>query len=199
MSLDDMRQEWRKEMDRAIPRAEIDQLLGVVQRRCAEMERQVHGRDIREILAAVFVVGVFAMMWPVYRTSLVAALGVVLIVLGAGLIIYVLLSSKAPAPTSFQVSVLEYSRNRLAWLDRQIGLLRNVVWWYVAPICVGCLLFGWGLTGGSILGFGVHAAVVLAICAGIVYLNQWTVRHSLEPVRDELKGLIASLERTQES
>ena len=69
-----------------------------------------------------------------------------------------------------------------------------MVWWYVAPIRVGCLLFGWGLTRGTILAFAVHAVIVLAVCAGIVVLNQWAVRRSLQPVRDEVARLIERLE-----
>ena len=137
----------------------------------------------------------FAAMWPIYRSSPAAILGVALIVCGAGFIVYSLLSSRTPAPTSFQASVLECSRNRLAWLDRQIGLLNSVLWWYVAPICLGSLLFGWGLTGGSPLAFGFHAVIILAIGAGIVRLNQWTVRQHLQPLRGEVVRLIENLER----
>ena len=63
-------------MDCAIPPTELDELLTLVQRRCSGMERQEHGRDVREVLAAVFVVGAFAAMWPLYRSSPVAVVGV---------------------------------------------------------------------------------------------------------------------------
>ena len=96
---------------------------------------------------------------------------------------------------SIQASVLECSREHLAWLDRQIVLLKNVIWWYVAPLCVGCLLFGWGLAHGSMLAFALHTVIVLAVGAGIVLLNQYAVRRSLQPVRDEVARLIDSLEK----
>jgi len=181
-------------MDRSIASPELYELMSVVQQRCAGTERHVHGRDVREILAAVFVVGAFAAMWPLYRSSRVAILGVALIILGAALIIYVLMSSRAPAPLSFHASVLEFSRHRLAWLDRQIRLLQTVAWWYVAPLCVGCLLLGWGVTGGQGLVFGLQALFTLAVGTGIVFLNQWTVRQALQPVRDDLLRLIEALE-----
>jgi hypothetical protein len=126
----------------------------------------------------------------------VAVAGVALICFGATLIIYVLMSSRTPSPSSFDVSVLEFSRQRLVWLDRQIRLLRTVVWWYVAPLCVGCLLFGWGLTRGVWHVFALHALLVLAVGTGIVLLNQWAVRRSLQPVRDDVSRLIEALEST---
>jgi hypothetical protein len=194
MSLEDIKREWRKEMDRSISSSELQELLDVVQRRCAGSERTIHGRDVREVLAAVFVVGTFAAMWPLYRSSGVAILGVALVCLGAALIIYVLMSARQPEPLSFHASVLDFSKNRLAWLDGQIRLLRTVAWWYVAPICVGCLLLAWGITSGAWLAFGLQAILTLAVAAGIVVLNQWTVRHSVQPVRDDLAQLIEALE-----
>jgi hypothetical protein len=194
MSLEEIQREWRTEMDRAIPTSELEKLLDMVQRRYAGIEHQVRGRDIREILVAVLVVGATAVMWPLCRSSPAAVLGFALIVLGAALIIYVLLSAKTTAPLPFQASVLEFSRNRLAWLDRQIRLLQTVVWWYVAPLSVGCLLLVWGLSGGAGLAFGVQALLVVAIGMGVVLLNQWTVRKYMQPVRDDLARLIEALD-----
>jgi len=198
MSLEDLKREWRNEMDRSISSSELQDLLNFVQQRCAGMERTIHGRDVREILAAVFVVGAFAAMWPLYRSSPVAMLGVALICIGAALIIYVLMSAQKPEPLSFQASVLDCSRNHLAWLDGQIRLLRTVVWWYVAPMCAGVLLFTWGIARGAWLVFALQSLFTLAVATGIVVLNQWAVRRGLQPVRDDLARLIEVLETTDQ-
>ena len=47
MSLEDLKQEWRNEMDHSIPPARLEQLLVMVQERFSEMERQIHSRDMR--------------------------------------------------------------------------------------------------------------------------------------------------------
>jgi hypothetical protein len=86
---------------------------------------------------------VFAAMWPRYRSSLVAGLGVAIIILGGTVIVYMLLSSRKQSILPFNASVLEFSRQRLAWLDDQIHLFETAVWWYVAPCFPGCLLVGW--------------------------------------------------------
>jgi hypothetical protein len=90
--------------------------------------------------------------------------------------------------------VLEFSRGRLAWIDRQIRLLRTVAWWYVAPLGVGSLLFTWGMSGGAWHIFGVQAVITVAVAAGIVSVNRWAVQKSLQPVRDDLARLIEALE-----
>jgi hypothetical protein len=91
----------------------------------------------------VFVAPVFAARWPLFRSSLVASLGVAIIILGGTVIVYMLLSSRKQSILPFNASVLEFSRQRLAWLDAQIHLLETAVWWYVAPCFPGCLLVGW--------------------------------------------------------
>jgi hypothetical protein len=183
-------------MDRAIPASELEQLLSGVQQQCAGMERTVHGRDVREIVVSVIIVAIFAAMWPNFRTEPVTSLGIGLIILGAVLIIGVLLWSRKPAPLPFDATVLECSRNRLAWIDGQIRLLQNVVWWYVGPLTTGLLLFAWGRAGGDPVGFVVPGAFFLAVGAGVVYLNRWAVRCSLQPIREDLVRLIETLEST---
>ena len=183
-------------MDRSISASELNELFTDVQRRYARTERSIHGRDVREILAAILVVGLFAAMWPLYRSSPVAILGVALIGAGAALITCVLLSARRSEPLPFDASVVTFSRNRLAWLDGQIRLLRTVAWWYVAPLCGGCLLLTWGITGGAWHAFALQAILTLAVAAGIIALNLWAARTSLQPVRDELARLIEALEAT---
>jgi hypothetical protein len=194
MELDDIKREWRTQMERSISPSELHELLNHVQERYTSMERTIHGRDLREIVAALLVAVLFAALWPVYRSSLIAVSGIGLICAGAVCITIVLLSARKPEPLPFGASVVEFSRSRLAWIDRQIRLLRTVAWWYVAPICVGCLLFTWGITGGSRPTFGLQVVFTIAVGVGIIALNRWAVRKSLQPIRDELARLIDALD-----
>jgi hypothetical protein len=194
MRLEDIKQDWRAEMDRTISATETHELFNAMQQRYFTMKKSIHGRDIREILAAILVVAAFAAMWPIYRKSSVAVLGVAVICAGAVLITCVLLSARRTAPLPFGGSVIEFSRNRLDWLDGQIRLLRTVAWWYVAPLFVGCLLFTWGITGGAWLAFAFQALVTVAVAAWIIAQNQRAVLGNLQPVRDELARFIDVLE-----
>ncbi len=159
-----------------------------VQKRYQELELTVYRRDLREIVAALLAIGMFAAFWPIYRSSPVAIAGVAIIMLGGLVIIYVLLRAQKPSSLPFDVSVVEYCRGRLAWLERQIRLMQTVAWWYMAPMAGGSLLFEWGLAGRSAPAFGVAALVTLAVSIIIIYLNKYAVRQSLQPVRDELRA-----------
>jgi hypothetical protein len=193
MTLDNLQQHWHNEVNQPMPSSELQQVLDTVQRRCAKLERSIHWRDVREILAALFVVAASGPMWPVLRTSRVAALGVLIIVAGAALIMYRLLSARKAAPPRLSTSVLEFARQRLTWLDGQIRLLQTVAWWYVAPISVGCLLLCWGLSGGKPLAFGLLALLNVAVAVLVVGLNRQAVRRELLPVREEVARLIDAL------
>ena len=181
-------------MNRSISSAELQDLLSVVQRRFAG-DGAFHSLARRSRDS-----GSGLRSWHIRRH--VAALSILVRcnsgcfahLPGAVLIICVLLSARKPEPPALDATVLDFSRNRLAWLDGQIHLLQTVVWWYVAPLCLGSLLLTWGITRGEWLVFGLQALFALAVAAGIVALNRWAVRTSLVPVREDLCGLSAALE-----
>jgi CubicO group peptidase (beta-lactamase class C family) len=85
-------------------------------------------------------------------------------------------------------------------VEHQIWLLRNVFWWYLLPFTISILAFFADVTiqhskswiealggGGSLFGF------LLALYCFIDYINQSAVRSQLEPRRQELLALLASL------
>jgi hypothetical protein len=75
-----------------------------------------------------------------------------------------------------------------------------VFWWYLLPIQVGLgALIGsvvWQARFAGlavIIGLTVFALVCGLICWGVYKLNQFAVRKSLEPRRQELETLLSSL------
>jgi hypothetical protein len=193
MSFDDLRRNWNDEVNQPMIPTDWQPLLKDVQDRCAQLERVIQGRDLREILAALFVVAALGTAWPLLQTSRVAVAGFFVIAAGAGLITFKLLRARQGPSLPFHASVLEFARHRLAWLDGQIRLLQTVAWWYVGPLIVGCLMIGWGLAGFNPLAFSALALLDLTIAAGVIALNRHAVRTQLQPVRDEVARLIDAL------
>jgi hypothetical protein len=199
MNFEDVRKSWQSEVTRPESSGELQRLLMDAQRHFGGLERKIYWRDIREILAGVFVAGGFAAGWPIYRSSFVACLGVAIILLSVPIVVYLLISANRPTSTSVTTSVLEFSRQRLAWIDRQIHLLRTVVWWYVAPLFLGCTLVAWGLTPGRRIQFGILMVLNVFVAIVVIWLNRRAVRKDLMPVRQEMGDLIESLQPTSES
>ncbi len=91
--------------------------------------------------------------------------------------------------------------NSLREVTHQIKLLKNVFWWYLLPFDVALVIYILApLAPGWRRGFDVLMATgfVMAFC-GLVswflyWVNQYAVRHELEPRRRELAALLAGLE-----
>jgi hypothetical protein len=194
MNFEELQRNWKSEVNRSAGSADLQRLLVAIQEQCDGLERSAHRRDVREILTAIVVVAFFAAGWPVFRHSMAASLGMALIVLGYFIFVFALLVARRPAPMPLNASVLEFSRQRLAWIDRQIHLLTTAVWWYVTPSFVGVPLAAWGLTSGNHIFFIVLTLFFIVASVQYVYSRRRTARNRWQPVRDEIARLLEDLE-----
>ena len=96
--------------------------------------------------------------------------------------------------------LLDCVRVSLTQVEHQIWLLRNVFWWYLLPFTIAILAFfaqdAWLNHSGFwpiALAFVPFALFLLVLYGFVYYLNQRAVRRELEPRRQELLTLLASL------
>jgi hypothetical protein len=97
--------------------------------------------------------------------------------------------------------LLFYVKESLTQVEHQIWLLRNVFWWYLLPFSVSLMSFflqsAWNTSGGG-WGFVLMASFwglfLFVIYWGVYRLNQRAVQSQLEPQRQDLMKLVASLE-----
>lgn len=97
--------------------------------------------------------------------------------------------------------LLENVKESLTQVEHQIWLLRNVFWWYLLPFIIPILAFfadvAWSLRFAgwleALLFFVILSGSVFAMYSFIYYMNQRAVRVALEPRREELLTLLASL------
>jgi len=147
-------------------------------------------RDFREIGACVFVfAGFFAVLsfdlpWMTQLGAMIYCCAAIFV----GTSIYLGRRRHRVFP---ELSVHEFLEAEIAHLDYQIQLLRNVSWWYLAPLAVGFLMFVWGLLPQP-------AAAVVTVCyflldRTIYWLNQQTIQLELKPQREKLVLVYQSL------
>ena len=96
--------------------------------------------------------------------------------------------------------MLDCVKVSLTQVEHQIWLLRNVFWWYLLPFTIAILAFFAQVAWLNHSGFWpitlalVPFVLFLLVLYGFVYyLNQRAVRRELEPRRQELLTLLASL------
>jgi hypothetical protein len=191
MDLDRLKTAWQA--DDADGRApDLQSLMG----RLAQLDRQVHRRDLREYIAAGLVMAIFGWRAAVTDEPLVR-IGCLVVVLGSMFVIVWSRRATAPRqPFTGDLPMALYCARELEKVDGQVRLLRSVWWWYVTPTVVGILMT---LVPGPVAP-GVKlltAAFVVGVGAVIVWLNVEAARREVEPLRDALRQHLTELRAGQ--
>jgi hypothetical protein len=185
MTLDELQNSWKYQKNDFKLKIEPDVLLREVQRNQRHFENTIFWRDIREagiglLLVAVFLYfGIKSGLWPLYLLAILCLWVSVFIVVDR-----ILQKRRQPCPSD---SLFGFVNSSLDQINHQIWLLRNVLWWYVAPIGVGLII--WFSSRSSLL----DIVVVIFLSLGVYWLNQWAIRKELAPRKHELEELLNSL------
>jgi len=199
MNFDDLQKTWQSHNPGATITINADSLLKEIQRNQRHFLATIFWRDVREVGVA-FLLTVFFLFWGVrfhtWTNDLIA-----LACFGVGTFMVVdrlQQRKKEPAKNSSLKACVESS---LQQVIHQIWLLKNVFWWYLLPLAISLeisfLVVAWNTRhhmAAAVAGFAGQTLFVALINWGIYWLNQYAVRKSLEPRRQELETLLASLE-----
>jgi len=198
MEFEDLQKAWKSQHAGRKLTIDAGLLLKEVRRNQQQFRATIFWRDAREIVVAMFLAlyftfrGLGAHDWTLCLVGLSC--------LGVGLFMVVdrlLQRKRKPATDDSLKGCIETSLHQV---NHQIWLLRNVFWWYLLPIALalGVFIFfhAWqaGSAGSSSLIFWlVYSAGCGLLYWGVYWLNQYAVRKRLEPRRQELESLLASL------
>ena len=201
MNLDDMKKDWQRRSDE-LAGERFDRLAQQIMARSTKFEATITRRDWIEAGAAAVVLIWFGLFLRFESVPFIAALGVVIIMLGCVEIVVVLFwTRRLDARPRRDASLLEFSKAELTRVDRQIRLLRNVSWWYSTPVLVGCVVFIFGLLGSMPLSpwwmawvFYLSFLLCFFLAGFVVHrINQRAVNNNLLPLRAEIVDSIDAL------
>lgn len=191
MKLDDLKTTWKQ---RQIELADhrVDQLVQNAASRSSWFEKTIKRRDLGEFVALAVV---FLLFLPdlFSAESWVTRIGVMVILAGSIFIGFVLYWSGRGKLSCNDQSVMNFCKEQLKRVNRQIWLLRNIAWWYIAPLLVGCCIYVHGLLPGNILTW-IICGFFVALGLFIYWLNQLAVQKRLIPLREEFVGMLMELE-----
>jgi hypothetical protein len=197
MNFEEMQSAWKSQGSGEKMMIDADVLLKEVRRNQRNFRATIFWRDVREVGAALLLTVFFA--YRGLRNDAWTDGAVALACFWIGLFMImdrVMQRRKQPASND---SLKACAEGSLFAVKHQIWLLKNVFWWYLLPLAAALAISKavsiWhsreihsALTGGCI-----YVLVVVLLYRGIYRLNQWAVRKSLEPRRQELETLLASL------
>jgi hypothetical protein len=193
MNLDELGEEWRATNEVAATKDQRDQLIATTCRRVERFWGRIFRRDMIETIAAVFVIIIFG---PIMTRPdrVIASIGAGILVFWALFIIWKLHRARTvQQPAPLDAPVREFCRIELDRLDRQIQLLRSVLWWYIAPCIIGVNIVFIGM-GGSRNESLVYGISTLLLAWGLYALNMSAIAKQLVPPRNELANLLSQLE-----
>jgi hypothetical protein len=200
MNFEELQKAWQSQNPGATVTINTDLLLKEVRRNQHHFWMTIFWRDAREVGVAAFLTWLFLHWairdreWSLYLLSFSC--------FGVGLFMLVdrwLQRRKRPVTNDPLRSCIEAS---LLQVNHQIWLLKNVFWWYLLPlaaaigisICAG--IWRTRQAGFSVMkGWVVFVMFGVLIYWGVYWLNQFVVRKHLEPRRQELESLLASLDK----
>lgn len=192
MNDDALKKLWKEQQLAPASPVPDAELISHMKNKMKKFDRQIFWRDARELVACVFIVLFFSCAIP-FSPSTLSAAGCLVLVLSAIYIAWRLIAARrAHPPMPESAPTGDFVRAELAKVDRQIHLLRTVLWWYLLPLFVGVELFVIGLPSapGEKLAM---SAIMAALCAFVYWLNLWAVRKHLTPLQQELAKTLDSL------
>ena len=204
MNPDNLKAAWQAQGSRNWLTIDPDLLLKEVRRNERSFNAMIFWRDLREIGVSLVMVPVW--FYLIARCSLpwTAYLMVPALLWVAGFMLVDRRRHKQHPPETGEPLGRRVASS-LAQVEHQIWLLRNVLWWYLLPPGLAILAFfgqiAWVIRAGGwwvVLVVAGMTAVEVAIFGGVYWLNQRAVRSELEPRRQELQALLASLKDTDD-
>ncbi len=196
---DKYQQAWKAQASQTRVTVDDDLLQKAVRHSRGSFRALIFWRDVREVGVGLVMIPVWFYIGIVAPLPWTWWLTVPALVWMSGFML-VYRRRHMSQPSEPDEPLLSCVQNSLAELEAQIWLLRNIFWWYLLPPSMSMSAFfvhiAWRLRGGwlTVLGSVVVLEGTLAVTYGVLYfVNQYVVRSQLEPQRQELLRLLASL------
>lgn len=205
MTFEHIQQSWKAQpIDQ---RLSAEAQLAEAKKRARRFHTTIMWRDVRELIASLFVAGVFA--YTAQSQPPIAAAGsyfVAAIALGVGAFFVIDRWRQRQRETSNSTEPRAALARSLDAIDHQIWLLRNVAWWYIGPLALGVLVWAGAVAAtmplpapAQLVFLGVVVLVEIAVSLIVYWLNQKAVDGVLRPQRDDFARLLEQWEEPAEA
>jgi Na+/proline symporter len=199
MNFEDLQKAWQSQDPGAKVTINADVLLKEVRRNQQQFQAMILWRDVREVVGCLLLMlyflyhGIRHDDWTDYLMAMASfSVGTFM------LVDRVRQRRKRPAANHSLKSCIETSLHQV---NHQVWLLKNVFWWALLPfaaavgISIGHSVLHARNPGLAAMIIGMAAVLFITLVYwGIYWVNQFAVRKCLEPRRQELETLLASLD-----
>jgi len=198
MNFEDMQKVWQAQDAGATVTINANVLLQEVRRNQQQFRAMILWRDVREVLGCFLLAMYFSYQGVRHHDWTDGLMAVAAMGVGTFMMVdHLRQRGKRPVANHSLKACIETSLDQVS---HQIWLLRNVFWWALLPfaaavaVSIGHSVWHARNPGYVAMIVGVAAALLIALVyVGIYWVNQFAVRKCLEPRRQELEALLASL------
>ena len=200
MNFEDIQKNWQQQSERESIMINTAVLLKEVRRNKQSFDATIFWRDIREAGGSFLMM--FVLIYLAIKDEYMLLLAPALACLFVAVFMVIdrtRLKKKHPYNKK-NTSLAECVRISLIYVNHQIWLLKNVVWWYLLPFAIGVsipfLEGAWHLRNSdTLMSFLIKTfGFLIVLYVGIYYLNQFAVSKALKPRKDELEALLKSID-----
>jgi hypothetical protein len=195
---DDLEQLWKTQP--VDPAVKGEEMRKIILTKTEKFDRTIRRRNIRETVAAAMVAIFFTYIAWGQRNGIDRAGSIILVASSLWIIYYMWRRGAEPPDPNPDQTLEGYQRALVRKYDHQIRLLRNVKFWYLAPMYVGLLIVSAGLLKervekGSPIGLAVlYPLVYTLVFAGIWWMNEVYAVRKLERMRAQVTSAIEEAE-----
>ena len=198
MNFDELQKTWQAQDPGAKVTLDADGLLREVRRNQRHFQATILWRDVREVGVAFLLTLFFSYHGWRHQDWTDGLVGLACLGVGTFMVVDRLVQRrKQPVPTIPSKAALKARWSRSS---TRSGCLKNVFWWYLLPLAVA-LAIGLGYStwhngpsaSAAIVSWTICVLVVALVNLCVYWLNQFAVRKTLEPRRQELETLLTSL------
>jgi phage-related minor tail protein len=167
------------------------ELQGELNKNLQYFDRLVKRRNIRENIGAALVMILSGAGLFIFN-SLLSQIGMIIGVLYGALVIIMLWKTKQKRPLAYGLPTIEFLKKYRDYLAGERNLASNVIYWYLAPPYIACLLFFIG-EEISIIHLAINLLGILALYSFIFFRNKKGVKKTFNPLIEKVDQAISEL------
>ena len=198
MKLDELKEVWEQQQSDKKSDFSSEDYLQNIDQKMSDFEQSIQSRDRFEIIACIVVIGIFGYVL-LTSSALLRQVGAGIVIAGAAYVWYRLkrAQNNMLAAQTTDRSVKEHLKFELNKVQEQKKMLKNIAWWYIAPIYIGLVVLTIG-SSPNIQFQIIYLAVVTIVGIAVWYYNQHKIKKRFNPLISEIDEAIKSLEKDVE-
>jgi hypothetical protein len=191
----DIERIWHESVKKEIVNISKRNLITELNSQMKSLDRNIGLRNGREIVASVVLIVVLG-TGSFFTDSILSKIGLILGAMYGILVIFMIKRTAKLKPDNYTLQIREYLLERRMYLKEEKKLLDNVIYWYLLPPFICCVLFFIGQKL-NVLVLLFSIIIVFVMYVYLYILNKRAVKKVYDPMLEKLEHTIMDFDINQ--